>query len=196
MRKFSVLTLAEFDAWLNEQKVSRTIKLVQNHHTWCPSYKHFTGQNHSRLLLSMEASHLERGFAEIGQNLTIFPDGRIAICRAINRIPAGIKGANANGICIECIGNFDAGGDVMSHEQRDAILDVNALLCKRFGLVPSTATIVYHAWYNLTTGERDNDEGRTDNQHKTCPGTAWFGGNSADAARAHFIPEVINRGRR
>ena len=39
----------------------------------------------------MEAAHKERGFSEIAQNITIFPDGKVMICRSLNTIPAGIK---------------------------------------------------------------------------------------------------------
>ena len=41
----------------------------------------------------MENQHKERGFAEIAQNFTTFPDGKIMGCRNINFVPAGIKGA-------------------------------------------------------------------------------------------------------
>jgi hypothetical protein len=51
--------------------------------------------------------------------------------------------------------------------------------------------VVYHAWYNLDTGARDNLDGKkVDKQHKTCPGTGWFGGNSVQSAQANFIPLV------
>lgn len=46
----------------------------------------------------------------------------------------------------------------MSDEQRNAIIKVNALLCKRFSLQPNANTIVYHHWYDLNTGERTGPE--------------------------------------
>ena len=48
-------------------------------------------------------------------------------------------------------------------------------------------TIVYHHWYDLDTGKRTNGTGNT----KTCPGTAFFGGNTTEAAAANFIPLVV-----
>ena len=112
--KFILLEPGEFNTWLNMQNITRKINLIQQHHTYIPAYKHFKGNNHFELCENMEQSHLERGFAEIGQNFTTFPDGKIMVCRNIDKIPAGIKGANSFGICIENLGNFDKGGDTMN----------------------------------------------------------------------------------
>lgn len=177
---------AEFGPWLEGTTVSRRVVLVQNHHTWLPDYKTFKGDNHFAMLAGMESSHIERGFAEIAQNLTTFPDGTIAVCRSLDKIPAGIKGANTGGVCIENVGNFDAGGDQMAPVHRDTIVQLNAALCHKFALTPNTDSIVYHHWYDLVTGERTNGTGTT----KTCPGTAFFGGNRVEDAAANFVPLV------
>jgi len=177
---------AEFAAWLEGTTVSRRVVLVQNHHTWLPNYATFKGGNHFTMLQGMENSHLERGFAEIAQNLTTFPDGSIAVCRSLDKIPAGIKGANTGGICIEHVGNFDAGADQMSAPHREAIIQLNAVLCHKFALTPNTNNIVYHHWYDLDTGVRTNGTGNT----KTCPGTAFFGGNLVASAAANFVPLI------
>lgn len=182
---FTLFTLNEFDQWLQESRFSRAVKLVQNHHTWLPDYSCFKTDNHFALLKGMNDAHLARGFDMIAQNLTTFPDGTVALCRPIDRIPAGIKGANSNGICCEHLGNFD-GKDDMTSVHREAIIRVNALLCREFSLTPSCESIVYHHWYDLNSGERTNGSGTT----KTCPGTAFFGGNSVDAAETNFIPLV------
>jgi hypothetical protein len=131
----------------------------------------------------MENAHRERGFAEIAQNLTIFPDGTVAVCRSLEKIPAGIKGANTGGICIENLGNFDTGKDLMTADQRGAIIRVNALLCRKFSLRPNQSTIVYHHWFDLSTGARTDGAGIT----KSCPGTGFFGGNKVANAEANFI---------
>lgn len=184
--KFILFDLPEFSEWLNSIDVSRVINLVQNHHTWSPSYQHFDGNNHFNLLNGMEYAHLERGFSEIGQNLTTFPDGTVAVCRSLDKIPAGIKGSNTSAICIENLGNFNRGRDTMSDEHRDVITRLNAVLCKRFNLQPGVNTIVYHHWYDLNTGERTDGTGTT----KTCPGTNFFNGNSVPDAEIHFIPLI------
>lgn len=184
--KFMLMNLSEFSDWLASQHISRTIQLIQQHHTWLPNYASFKNNNHFQLLDSMERSHLERGFAEIAQNLTTFPDGTVAVCRSLDKIPAGIKGANANAICIEHVGNFDQGGDAMHDAHRDCIIRLSALLCKKFSLTPSHDSLVYHHWYDLNTGKRTNGSGST----KSCPGSAFFGGNGLADADAHFIPLV------
>jgi SH3-like domain-containing protein len=190
--KFILMTLPEFAQWLDNNSFSRTIRLIQNHHTYIPGYAHFRGNNHFSMLTGMENAHLQRGFNEIAQNLTTFPDGRIAVCRNLNKIPGGIKGANTYGICMEHIGNFDTGGDAMTAAHADAILEANALLCKKFSLTPSSDTVVYHHWWDLNSGLRTNGSGAT----KSCPGTNFFGGNKVADAEANFIPRVaalINR---
>jgi hypothetical protein len=184
--KFTLFEFGEFRDWLMPFSVSRAIRWVQNHHTYLPDYKQFNGNNHFQHLQSMEQSHLERGFSEIAQNLTTFPDGKIALCRSLDKIPAGIKGANTYGVCIENFGNFDLGMDAMNPGHKETILRLNALLCTKFGLTPDTDSIVYHHWYDLITGQRTNGSGTT----KTCPGTNFFGGNTIQAARQFFIPAV------
>ncbi len=186
--KFTLFDVNEFDHWLLENEFSRKITLIQNHHTYQPSYNNFKGNNHFTLLENMHNFHVqERKFSEIAQNLTTFPDGTIAVCRSMNIIPAGIKGANEGAVCIEHIGNFDIDGDTMLDAQKDTILRLNVLLCKKFSLTPDSRTIVYHHWYDLTSGKRTNGTGDT----KSCPGTNFFGGNSVEASEANFLPLII-----
>lgn len=187
MADFMVIPIAQFESWLISQKVSRLIKLIQIHHTWKPNYSSFQHSDHKSLLKSMEKSHLERGFTAIAQHFTIFPDGQIGTGRPLNQVPAGIKGANQNGICIEIIGNFDHGGDILNDIQSESIIKVTTLLCKKFNLVPSDSTIVYHHWYDLNSGVRTNGEGTT----KTCPGTNFFGGNTVADFNEHFLPVIV-----
>lgn len=185
--KFILCTLDEFAAWLAAASISRAVSLIQNHHTFSPAYDQFKTDNHFDLLEGMERYHVnERGFDLIAQNLTTFPDGTVAVCRPLDRIPAGIKGANKGGICLEHLGNFDEGGKEMEDVHRSTILQVNALLCSRFNITPSTNSIVYHHWYDLDSGTRTNGSGNT----KTCPGSNFFGGNSVEAAAANFIPPI------
>lgn len=136
----------------------------------------------------MERSHLKRGFSEIAQNITTFPDGDVVICRSIDTAPAGIKGANKYAICIENLGNFDEGGDDMNDSHLKCIIHLNALLLNHFNLPCDTDHVVYHHWWDLNTGKRTNGTGST----KSCPGSAFFGGNSISAASINFIPLIQN----
>lgn len=189
--KFMLMTIAEFSQWLLKTNVQRTITHIQSHHTWSPSYRNFNGMNHFEKLRGMEAAHMQRGWNEIGQNITTFPDGTLAICRSFEKTPACIKFANTGGICIENLGNFD-GPDVMTEAQRNTIIKLNAWLCYKFELTPDLKHIVYHHWFKLSNGERDggsNDPGYTD--HKTCPGITFFGGNTEAACTQNFLPLIV-----
>lgn len=173
--KFILLTREEFGDWLLASRITRDIKIIQNHHTWVPNYSHFKGDNHFDLLESMDRSHIKRRLGGIAQNITTFNDGLIAVCRPLNQMPAGIANKNYGAICIENLGNFDIGQDEMTQEQKETIIFVNAILCYKFNLMPSIDSIVYHNWF----------------APKTCPGTNFFGGNSIDDADAKFIPLVV-----
>lgn len=184
---FQLMDITEFGSWLANQQVSRVISLIQNHHTFLPDYTHFTGNNHFARLKSMKEYHMVKNhWSNIAQTFTTFPDGKIAVCRSLNDIPVGIKEHNSKGICIEHFGNFDRDKDQMTPEHRDAILKMNAMLCKKFNLPADTDHIVYHHWYDLKSGQRLNGKGIT----KSCPGTAFFGGNKVEDAIAGFIPLV------
>lgn len=175
----------DFRKWLQDQSIKRRVTVIQQHHTWKPDYSNFNGKNHFDLLEGMDKYHEEKaGFSDIAQHITTFPDGAIAVCRDLEKDPAGIKGANKGAICIENVGNFDI--DTMTIFQKETIIAVTAALCEKFKLVPSTFSIVYHNWYDLNTGERLQGKGTT----KTCPGVNFFGGNTPHAALTNFIPLV------
>lgn len=187
--KFTLLELNEFNNWLGQKKVKRSIKIIQQHHTYKPDYSTFKGDNHFELCTSMEKSHLKRGFAEIAQNFTTFPDGKIMVCRDVDKIPAGVKGANEKGICIEHVGHFDLGGDVMSEAHRNTIIEMTRMLLLRFNLSANDQTIIYHHWYDLNTGKRISKEGT--GETKTCPGSNFFGGNTITDFNMKFLPLLI-----
>jgi hypothetical protein len=135
---------------------------------------------------------IQNGFSQIAQNLTSFPDGTIALCRPFDVIPAGIKGANQYGLCIENLGNFDIGADSMTEIHRNTILKMTTALLLKFGLPPSKDTVVYHHFYDIITGVRwiDHPELHPHPVTKSCPGTNFFGGNSLESMELNFIPLV------
>lgn len=181
------MTLSEFATWLNEVRVSRTVIKIQQHHTYIPSYIHFTGNNHFERQKAMKDHHISNnGWKDIGQHFTIFPDGIILTGRSIEDSPACIYGQNANSLCIENFGNFDKGKDVMTSEQKKSIVGVTALLCERFNIPVNTDFIVYHHWFDLSSGVRNNGQ----KNNKSCPGTNFFGGNKVLNCQNNFIPLV------
>lgn len=184
---FIKLTIEEFTRWLDDQTIARTVLSIQQHHTWNPRYIHFNGDNHFERQLAMRNYHIGvNGWADIGQHFTIFPDGIIVTGRSLERVPACIFGHNAHSICIENLGNFDFGGDEMSAAQREATIHVTARLCSKFNLPVNPFSIVYHHWFNLANGTRNNGSGN----NKTCPGTNFFGGNKVADCINNFLPLV------
>lgn len=187
---FTRMTFSEFEIWLSKLRVARTIMKIQQHHTYIPSYIHFTGFNHLERQLAMKNFHVnQNGWAAIGQHFTIFPDGEIVTGRNLEKSPACILNQNANALCIENFGNFDSGGDLMTSMQRDTIIAVTAALCKKFNLPPNSNTIVYHHWFRLDNGVRNNGAG----YNKTCPGTNFFGGNKVADFETNFAPLVRSK---
>jgi hypothetical protein len=187
---FTKMTVQQFEHWVSSLRVARTITRIQQHHTMIPSYVHFTGNNHFERQRAMKNYHItHNGMADIAQHFTIFPDGIIMTGRSLEQTAAGIKYQNAGAICFEFFGNFDKGKDVMTLQQKDAIIAANAALCKRFNLTPNTDTIVYHHWYRLNNGFRNNGAGG----NKSCPGTNFFGGNKVEDCQKNFIPLIKNK---
>ena len=183
---FTKLKPNEFYSWLSTQKVSRSVKLIQLHHTWQPNYatfkKHpdcFTLQN------NMKSYHVSgKGWRDIAQHFSIFPDGSIVTGRSLNSTPVGIVGGNSGAICIENVGNFDKGADIMTAEQKNAIIVCVQSLLKKFNL--STSAIRYHAWY--TSGGTYLGDYVASKSAKTCPGTNFFGGNTKYAFENNLKP--------
>lgn len=193
--QYILMTKEEFKDWLFHHSFNRKISLIQQHHTWLPSYKQFNGANHFIMLKGMENYHMKnKRWKNIAQNITTFPDGKVAVCRPFNIAPEGSIGDSANsvGITIENVGNFDIGHDVMTAEQKETIVYITALLSIKFGLTPSIDTITYHHWWNYKTGERVLDNSK-EYDVKSCPGTGFFGGNSTKSAITHFYPLVSRK---
>ncbi|SET48221.1 LysM repeat-containing protein [Oceanobacillus limi] len=187
-----LMTKEEFRDWLFNQKFTREITLIQQHHTWLPSYEHFNGSNHFQMLKGMRNHHVQKmEWKDIAQNITTFPDGKIAVSRPFDQAPEGSIGPKANsiGLAIEHIGNFDIGNDVMTEEHKETIVYITALLCIKFGLTPSIDSITYHHWWHFKTKERVLDDAES-HEVKYCPGTAFFGGNSTKSAKKYFYPLI------
>ena len=188
-----LLSISEFENHIDSLKVTRKVKLIQLHHTWSPNYMQFNGNNHMTLQKNMKSHHINNnGWSDIGQHFTIFPDGKICTGRDINVAPAGIYGANSNGICIECLGNFDDGGDTMSNSQKNTIVAVCRKLLDKFGLDAKTG-ITYHAWW--TSGGKSLGTYVKGKSAKTCPGTNFFGGNTREAYKKNLMPLIENYGK-
>lgn len=182
-----------FKEYVEGLKVTRDITRVQLHHTYSPSYKDFNGNNHASLQDGMRKYHInENDWNDIGQHFTIFPDGKIMTGRDIDTAPAGIYGANTGAICIECLGNFDIGGDIMTEVQKSAIVSVLKTLLDKFGL-NAEDNVTYHAWWS--SDGRELGDYYKSHSAKTCPGTNFFGGNTLTAYHKNLMPLIEKYGK-
>lgn len=186
---FTKMSIAEFENYISNLRIGRTVLTIQQHHTYSPSYIHFKGNNHFELQKGMKEYHVSHnGWMDIGQHFSTFPDGTILTGRNIETTPACIYGNNANSVCIENLGNFDKGGDEMNQLQKDTIVRMTAALCKKFNLAANTDKIVYHHWFDLSSGVRNNGT----KNNKSCPGTNFFGGNKVEDCKSIFLPLIHN----
>ena len=181
------MTIDEFESWVESTRIARTILTVQEHHTYAPSYASFKGNNHFEIQRGMKNYHVNHnGWSDIGQHFSTFQDGTIITGRSLERSPACILGQNANAICFEHVGNFDKGKDQMTDAHKETIVRATAAFCKKFSLPVNAKSIVYHHWFDLRNGKR-NDGTRN---NKSCPGTGFFGGNKVPDMESNFLPLV------
>lgn len=189
--KFNFIKMdqGEFETYISTLKVGRTVLTLLLHHTYSPDYSLFKGNNHFELQKAMRDFHIHsNGWADIGQHFTIFPDGMILTGRSMEQSPACIYGQNQQAVCIENLGNFDKGKDNMNMAQKDSIVNAVAFLCDKFSIPVNTDKIVYHHWFRLDNGTRNNGGGN----NKTCPGSNFFGGNKVPDCERYFLPLVRN----
>lgn len=194
-------TEKEFKEWLDKQHPTRKITRLQVHHMALPDYstwnntdKRVYGDNRELgRTLALDAYgkqtwHSSDGYGHyIAQHFSIFPNGKITTGRHLNSTPIGIAGWNTNAICIEIYGNFDKGQDIMTKEQRKAVIFVYALLAKKFNTPISSNYIRPHAWF--TSGGTCLWDYYPGKSRKTCPGTNFMGfGNTKKAFENNFYP--------
>lgn len=187
---FTKMTIIDFESWIKTIDVQREVLTIQLHHTWRPNYSYFKRQNHFDLQIAMRNYHVNNnGWDDVGQHFTIFPDGIILTGRSLNSNPAGIFGFNKNSVCIENVGNFDKGCDEMTPLHQDAVVKLTAILCKKFSVPIHSDKIVYHHWFDIATGNRNDGLGVN---NKSCPGTNFFGGNAVYDCEQNFLPLVVS----
>lgn len=160
MSRFKIVTADEVLDMLKGRKY----KWAQVHHTYKPNHSNFTGDNHISLQTGMYRYHVyTRGWRDIGQHLSIFPDGLCVTGRDFDWTPAGIKGWNTGAFMIEHIGNFDKGHDKLEGAQLRTSLKIYHFLVNHCG-----AKILFHREHAV----------------KSCPGTG--------INKAKFVQAVKN----
>ena len=157
---FEILTVDQ----VIQRLKGRKYKYTQVHHTWEPSHSDFNGKNHLQLQEAMRNYHVNtRGWDNIGQHVTLMPDGLFVTGRPFNETPAGIAGYNEGAFMTEMLGNFDIGHDVLEGAQLNSMLKLQHYLVTACG-----AQIMFHR----------------EHASKTCPGTS--------INRDEFVSQAIN----
>ncbi|MDR7870296.1 MAG: N-acetylmuramoyl-L-alanine amidase [Tissierellaceae bacterium] len=159
----SEFRMIKFEDLLKELD-EHTFKQLHIHHTWKPTHKNFNGVNHFNIQTSMYNYHTKTlGWGNIGQHLTLFPDGKWLTGRPFGSTPASIKGWNTGALAVEMVGNFDTPGtgsyndsgyDKLEGRQKEEILRLIKYFIDKYG----EDSVVFH---------RDNPTAG-----KTCPGTS------------------------
>ena len=193
----------EFENWLNKEVVTRKISRLQVHHMSLPNY---TTWNNTDKRIYKDNRELGRTKAlddygkckwhykdsdnhYIAQHFNIFPNGKITTGRSLNSKPIGITGWNENAICVEIYGDFDKNRDIMTTAQKQSVIALYALLCKKFNIKPSVDTIRAHCWF--TSGGVYLGDYYANKSAKSCPGTNFMDfGNSRSAFIDNFYPLI------
>lgn len=168
---FQRLNIDQFAAVLKTFEFRRRIASVHMHHTWRPNHAQWKG--HDSMVGMWRFHTQDRGFSDIAQHLTIDPEGLVWTGRNWNSAPASAVGHNGTGLAgpfmFETVGDFDLGRDPLQGVQRQAVLDVIALLQARFGLAPES--LMFH---NQAAA-------------KTCPGSSIPYDAFLAELRAHVV---------
>ena len=162
---FEILTLNQLTARL----ANYNHKEFHVHCTAAPDFKQYyapkAANDDERAITrqrSMRSYHVNtRGWKDIGQHVTLIPDGRFVTGRAFNHNPASIdKEHNPGAFMMEMIGNFDKGHDPYQGEQRRSAVGLGRWFDQRGK---------YIRFHN-------------ENSSKTCPGSG--------IPKASFMAEV------
>ena len=200
---FTLMNKNEIASYLAKQKVTRKITRLQVHHMDLPNYstwektdKKVFSEPHFGRTQSLNdygrrtwGSGASDGHGHyIAQHFNVFPDGKITTGRNLNSKPIGIRGWNDGAICIEIYGKFDKGHDIMTKEQKEAVIMLYGELCKRFKIPVNTAHIRPHCWF--TAGGTYLGKYDSSRSAKTCPGTNFWGVGCSPSGFNKFLADI------
>lgn len=136
------MKIIDFESLIKELDKHK-FKQLHIHHTWKPTHRSFKGNNHIQLQQSMKNHHINvNKWSDIGQHLSLFPDGKWVTGRPFNIAPASISGWNTGALAVEVIGNFDKVGsqpyndlgyDELEGEQKKSILKLIKYFIDKYG---------------------------------------------------------------
>lgn len=165
---FEIISIDEFEHRVETFAWKRDIIRFQCHHTASPTradWQKLESQYGARgaaqrLMEAMHRWHTKgRGWSDIGQHVSHFPDGLIGIGRDWNRTPAGIRGWNTGSFMTEIIGDLREGKEFPPPPaQYDSLVRSIAAIDRRFGLTPSS--LMFHKDKAATACPGDIDKGK------------------------------------
>ncbi len=129
MSDYEILTLDQ----LLKRLEKYNHKELHVHHTWQPDHKTYNSNPDGIYWQeAMRRYHMEElGWSDIGQHVTLLPDGKFVAGRPFDLTPASISGYNLGAFAVEMLGNFDAGADPFDGAQRDSAIKLAAWFDKR-----------------------------------------------------------------
>lgn len=147
MSKFEILNLEQ----LLKRLENYDHRELHVHHTWRPNQEiYFDRPDPLYWQEAMRRFHVDtNGWSDIGQHVTLLPDGRFVTGRDFSRNPSSIKGYNSKAFMVEMIGDFDIGKDKLEGWQRESIIGLARW---------------FHSRNKYIRFHRENSE-------KTCPGS-------------------------
>jgi hypothetical protein len=152
-RTFTRYTFDELTRILDAYPLTRQITDVDMHHTWKPRKTDFQGE---KTIYGIWNYHVNtNGWSDIGEHLTVDPDGYIWGGLDLNEPPASSHGFNGNEqagpLMFETIGDFDKGQEKLEGKQLEEVVKLVRYCQNKWG-----AKLRFH---------------RELNSPKTCPGT-------------------------
>jgi len=108
-------------------------KELHVHHTWKPDHSDWAKRPDGLYWSqAMRNYHINsRGWSDIGQHVTLCPDGKFVTGRDFGKTPASISGYNTGAFAVEMIGNFDVGHDKFDGPQKEAMIGLARWFYKR-----------------------------------------------------------------
>lgn len=137
-------------------------KELHVHHTWKPAHSNFNGSNHQKVQDGMRNTHKNLGWGDIGQHVTLFPDGKFMLGRAFGKNPASISGYNTGAFAVEMVGNFD--------NPNDKGIAYNNLGYDKFEGKQKEAMLKLAHYFDVK--RKKYVRFHRENAAKTCPGTS------------------------
>lgn len=107
--------------------------------------------------------HLAKGWNDIGYHKVVTGDGKVHQGRADRLVGAGAEGWNEDSLHVCLTGNFDTDDIDVNHRQFKALVQVVAVLCKRYGI--PVEDVIGHRDVYARLGQR---------QLKSCPGAKLY----------------------